>query len=99
MRDKPEGGELDPEDDVYKCCKKNSPFSVLSCIDKKIREGCNQWCGNYFWTGGWQNQERQIDRIFIELGPRFSSRNRRSLNKKRYSPDFDRVFVPEISVL
>jgi len=26
-----EGGDLDPADDVRRCCKKNSP-SVLSCI-------------------------------------------------------------------
>jgi len=41
MRDNPEGGELDPADDVHKRCKKNSP-SVLSCIDKRTKEGCDR---------------------------------------------------------
>jgi len=40
MRDNPERGELDPVDDVCRRCKKNSP-SVLSCIGKKTKEGCD----------------------------------------------------------
>jgi len=36
MRDNPEG-ELHPTDDVRRCCN----FFVLSCIDKKIKEGCD----------------------------------------------------------
>jgi len=35
----PVRGELDPADDVCWRCKKNSS-SVLSCIDKRSREGC-----------------------------------------------------------
>jgi len=42
MRDNPEGGDLDPAEDVRKCCKKNSS-SVLSCIGKRAKEGCD--CG------------------------------------------------------
>jgi len=41
MRNNPEGGELYTADDVRKLCKKNSP-SVLSCISKRAREGCDQ---------------------------------------------------------
>jgi len=37
----PERGELDPAEGVRRCCKKNSP-SVLSCIGKKTREGCDR---------------------------------------------------------
>jgi len=40
MRDNPEEGELDPTEDVRRRCKKNSP-SVLSCIGKRTREGCD----------------------------------------------------------
>jgi len=40
MLDKPEGGELDPADDVRRRCKKN--ISVLSCIGKKIKESCDR---------------------------------------------------------
>jgi len=36
--------------------------------------------GNYFWIGG-QNWERQIDGVFIEFGPGFYPRNKRSLKK------------------
>jgi len=39
MRNNPEGGELDPVDDVRRRCKENSP--VLSCIGKRTREGCD----------------------------------------------------------
>jgi len=41
MRDKSEGGELDPADDVRTHCKKNSP-SVLSCIGKRTEKGCDR---------------------------------------------------------
>jgi len=41
MQDNPEGSELDPANDVSKHCKKNSP-SVLSCIDKRTKEGCDR---------------------------------------------------------
>jgi len=41
IRDNPEGGELDPADDVCRCCKKNSPY-VLSCIGKRTKEGCDR---------------------------------------------------------
>jgi len=41
MRDNPERGELDPAEGVRRCCKKNYP-SVLSCIGKRTREGCNR---------------------------------------------------------
>jgi len=34
------GGESDPTESVRRLCMKNSPF-VLSCIDKRIREGCD----------------------------------------------------------
>jgi len=40
MQDNPDGGELDPANDVRRCCKKNSSF-VLSCIDKRTKEGCD----------------------------------------------------------
>jgi len=30
-----------------------------------------------------QNRERQLDRIFIEFGPRFCPRNKRSLKKNK----------------
>jgi len=39
MRNNPEGGELDPSDDDHKHSEKNS--SVLFCIDKRTREGCD----------------------------------------------------------
>jgi len=39
MRDNPEG-ELDPAKGFRRCCKKNSP--ILSCIGKRIREGCDR---------------------------------------------------------
>jgi len=35
----PEGGNLDPADDVHRCCKKNS--LVLSCIYKRTKESCD----------------------------------------------------------
>jgi len=41
MRDNPGGGELDPAEGVRKRCKKNSS-SVLSCIGKRTREGCDR---------------------------------------------------------
>jgi len=41
MRDCPGGGESDPADGVRRRCMKNSP-SVLSCIGKRIREGCDR---------------------------------------------------------
>jgi len=40
MRDNPEGGKLDPADDVRRRCMKNS--SVLSCIGKRAKEGCDR---------------------------------------------------------
>jgi len=43
MSDNPEGGELDPAEGIPRRCKKNSP-SVLSCIGKRTREGCD--CGS-----------------------------------------------------
>jgi len=39
MRDNSRG-ELDPAENVHRRCKKNS--SVLSCIDKRTREGCDR---------------------------------------------------------
>jgi len=39
VRDNP-GGKIDPAD-VRRRCKKNSP-SVLSCIGKRTREGCDR---------------------------------------------------------
>jgi len=39
MRDNPEGGELDPVEDVCRHCK-NSP-SVLSCIGRRTSEVCD----------------------------------------------------------
>jgi len=47
MRDNPEGGELDAADDVRRRCKKNSP-SVLPCISKRTREGCDY--GSKIWA-------------------------------------------------
>jgi len=41
MQDNPEGGELDSAEDDRRRCKKNSP-SVLSCIGKRTREGCDR---------------------------------------------------------
>jgi len=41
MRDSQGGGELDPAEGVRRRCMKNSP-SVLSCIGKKAREGCDR---------------------------------------------------------
>jgi len=41
MRDNPEGSELDLAVDDRRYCKKNSP-SVLSYIDKRIKEGCDR---------------------------------------------------------
>jgi len=41
MRGKPEGGELDPAEGIRRRCKKNSP-SVLFCIGKRTREGCDR---------------------------------------------------------
>jgi len=38
MRDNPEGGDLDPADDV----RRKNFSSVLSCIDKNIKEGCDR---------------------------------------------------------
>jgi len=40
------GIELDPENDVRRRCNKN--FSVLTCIDKRTREGCG--CGSKVGT-------------------------------------------------
>jgi len=47
MQDNPEGGELDPADDVRRRCMKNSP-SVLSCIGKRTKEDCD--CGSAVGT-------------------------------------------------
>jgi len=41
IRDNTEGGELDPAADVRRHCKRNSS-SVLSCIDKRTKEGCDR---------------------------------------------------------
>jgi len=41
MRDNSEGGELDPAEGVRRRCRKNFP-SVLSCIGKRKREGCDR---------------------------------------------------------
>jgi len=41
VRDNPEGGESDPAEGVCRRSKKNSP-SVLSCIGKRTREGCDR---------------------------------------------------------
>jgi len=40
MWDNPKGSELDPTVDVRWRCKKNS--SVLSCIRKRTKEGCDR---------------------------------------------------------
>jgi len=41
MQDNPGGGESDPAEGVCRRCKKNS-HSVLSCIGKRTREGCDR---------------------------------------------------------
>jgi len=41
MRDSQGGIESDPAEGVCKRCMKNSP-SVLSCIGKRTREGCDR---------------------------------------------------------
>jgi len=41
IRENPEGGELDPADDERRCCKKNFSY-VLSCLDKRTKEGCDR---------------------------------------------------------
>jgi len=41
MLDNPEGGELDPAEGVRRRCKKNY-LSVLLCIGKRTREGCDR---------------------------------------------------------
>jgi len=40
MRYNPEGDELDPAVDLCKRCKNNS-HSVVSCMDKRTKEGCD----------------------------------------------------------
>jgi len=42
MQDNPEGGELDPAEDVHRRCKNYR--SVLSCMDERTREGYNRVC-------------------------------------------------------
>jgi len=41
MRDNPEGGELNPAEDVRRRCKCKNSF-VLSCIGKRAREDCDR---------------------------------------------------------
>jgi len=41
MRDSQGGGESDPVEGVHRRCMKNS-HSVLSCIGKRTREGCDR---------------------------------------------------------
>jgi len=41
MRCNLEGGELDPSEGVRRRCKKNTP-SVLTCIGRRTREGCDR---------------------------------------------------------
>jgi len=42
--------------------------------------------GTIFGQGGWgQNRKRQIDGTFIEFGPLFCPRNKRSLKKKVFA--------------
>jgi len=41
IRDSLERSELDPAEDARRRCKKNSP-SVLSCIGKRTRDGCDR---------------------------------------------------------
>jgi len=43
-----------------------------------------QWRGNYFWTGG-QTGNTKLMGSFIEFGPRFCPKNKRSLKKNRSS--------------
>jgi len=68
MRDNP-GGELDPADDVHRRSK-NSP-SVLSCIGKKTREGCNRGSevgtvhsgrDQFLWGNRWNLAEERVVR-------------------------------------
>jgi len=42
MHDNPEGGKSDPTVDDRRRCKKNYSPSVLSDVDKRTKEGCNQ---------------------------------------------------------
>jgi len=55
VQDNPVGDESDPAEGLHRRCKKNSP-SVLSCIGKKTREGCD--CGSEVWTvhSGWDGE-------------------------------------------
>jgi len=61
-----QNGELDPAEGVHRRCKKNS--SVLSCIGKRTREGCD--CGSIVGTvHNGQDRERsssskKIDEIW-----------------------------------
>jgi len=41
MRDSQGGCESDPAEDVRRCCMNNS-YSVLSCIGKRTKEGCDR---------------------------------------------------------
>jgi len=61
MRDNPKGSELDHAESVRKRCKKNSP-SVLSCIGKRTREGCDP---SYQW---WAEMARQLFRGVRQSG-------------------------------
>jgi len=42
MRDNPEGGELDPAEDVHRLCKNNFPSVFILCIDKMTQKGCDR---------------------------------------------------------
>jgi len=50
MRDNPEEAELSPTDAVRRRCKKNS--SVLACIGKRTREGCDLAAKSGQFTAG-----------------------------------------------
>jgi len=41
MQDSEGGGESDTAESVLRCCMKNS-LSVLSCIGKRTKEGCDR---------------------------------------------------------
>jgi len=70
MRDNPGGGESDPAEGVRRRCKKNS--SVLFCIGKRIREGCDHGREVLTVHSGWDGERSVPPRKPKESGRRES---------------------------
>jgi len=76
-----------------------SPLSIAALTHILNKQPfCEQWCGNYFRTGG-QNRERQSReseiKFFAEIGVFYCPKNKRSLKKKGLRSGLGVIFCPK----